>query len=162
MINSRAELLMEAETLLSVKRLTNATPDTLMHPAPVAEFLVEGTVLDGRFICPKGTRFQLSKEVLFWSRQFYNPQTNSYVWIAPKGSVIDGASIPRIMWSLVGSPFSGSYKRSAAIHDVECVQRDHPSELIHHLFKEMLDADGVTGWRKSAMATAVILGGPSW
>ena len=29
------------------------------------------------------------------------------IWIAPAGSVIDGASIPRALWSLMGGPFEG-------------------------------------------------------
>src|SRR5205807_2038040 len=31
------------------------------------------------------------------------------VWIAPAGSVIDGASIPRALWSFMGGPFEGKY-----------------------------------------------------
>jgi len=34
-----------------------------------------------------------------------------------KGYVTDGASIPRILWSLVGSPFTGKYTASAIVHD---------------------------------------------
>src|ERR1044071_5961302 len=29
------------------------------------------------------------------------------VWIAPIGSLVDGASIPRYLWSIMGGPFEG-------------------------------------------------------
>jgi hypothetical protein len=31
-------------------------------------------------------------------------------WDAPKGSVIDGASIPRVLWTVIGGPFEGKYR----------------------------------------------------
>jgi hypothetical protein len=39
-------------------------------------------------------------------------------WEAPKGSIINGASIPRTLWSSIGSPFTGNYRRASIIHDV--------------------------------------------
>ena len=41
-------------------------------------------------------------------------------WDAPKGSVVDGASIPRLAWTIVGGPFEGRYRKASAIHDVAC------------------------------------------
>ncbi|HLC13245.1 MAG TPA: DUF1353 domain-containing protein, partial [Chthoniobacterales bacterium] len=34
------------------------------------------------------------------------------VWIAPAGSVVDGASIPRALWSFMGGPFDGKYRNA--------------------------------------------------
>lgn len=42
------------------------------------------------------------------------------VWTAPKGHVVDGASIPRALWALVGSPFTGRYRRASIVHDWGC------------------------------------------
>ncbi len=41
-------------------------------------------------------------------------------WLAPKGSIINGASIPSALWSSVGSPYTGGYRRASIIHDVAC------------------------------------------
>ena len=41
-------------------------------------------------------------------------------WEAPVGSIIDGASIPRALWSVVGSPYVGNYRRATIVHDVAC------------------------------------------
>lgn len=42
------------------------------------------------------------------------------VWTVPKGHVVDGASIPRALWALVGSPFTGCYRRASIVHDWGC------------------------------------------
>jgi len=39
-------------------------------------------------------------------------------WEAPAGSVVDGASIPRSLWAVVGSPYTGDYRRASIVHDV--------------------------------------------
>lgn len=46
-------------------------------------------------------------------------------WDAPKGYVVDGASIPRALWSLVGSPYTGDYRRASIVHDVACDHHPH-------------------------------------
>ena len=57
------------------------------------------------------------------------PKDFSYVdplsvrWVAPKGSKIDGASIPQWAWSLIGGPFEGAYRKASVVHDVACDQR---------------------------------------
>jgi hypothetical protein len=41
-------------------------------------------------------------------------------WTAPKASVVNGASIPAPLWSSVGSPYTGEYRRASIVHDVAC------------------------------------------
>lgn len=41
-------------------------------------------------------------------------------WTAPAGSVVNGASIPAPLWSTVGSPYTGEYRRASIVHDVAC------------------------------------------
>ena len=41
-------------------------------------------------------------------------------WITPKGHRVDGASIPRPLWALVGSPYTGNYRRASIVHDKAC------------------------------------------
>jgi hypothetical protein len=38
-------------------------------------------------------------------------------WDVAAGTVVNGASIPRTLWSSVGSPYTGSYRRAALVHD---------------------------------------------
>lgn len=48
----------------------------------------------------------------FW---YSDPQGRR--WEAPAGTVINGASIPRTLWTSVGSPYTGDYRRAAVVHD---------------------------------------------
>jgi hypothetical protein len=41
-------------------------------------------------------------------------------WIAPAGTVVNGASIPRALWTVVGSPYTGDYRRASIVHDKAC------------------------------------------
>lgn len=41
-------------------------------------------------------------------------------WLAPKDSVINGASIPRPLWATVGSPYTDDSRRASIVHDVAC------------------------------------------
>lgn len=41
-------------------------------------------------------------------------------WEAQKGDEVDGASIPRALWTLAGSPYTGDYRRASIVHDVAC------------------------------------------
>lgn len=38
-------------------------------------------------------------------------------WEVPAGMDVDGATIPRTLWSSVGSPYTGNYRRAAIVHD---------------------------------------------
>ncbi len=42
------------------------------------------------------------------------------IWPAPAGSVVNGASIPRPLWSTIGSPYTDDYRRASVVHDVAC------------------------------------------
>ena len=84
------------------------------------------------------------------------------VWLASADSKIDGASIPRFFWFLVGSPFVGRYRRASVIHDVYCVTRSEPYQAVHKVFNEMMKADKVTKLKRKIMFKAVWYFGPRW
>ena len=42
------------------------------------------------------------------------------VWQVEIGDIINGASIPRPLWSLFGSPFTGLYRNATVLHDKAC------------------------------------------
>jgi hypothetical protein len=54
------------------------------------------------------------------TENFWYLDPNGRKWEAPKGSVISGASIPRPLWSMVGSPYTDDYRRASIVHDVAC------------------------------------------
>jgi len=52
--------------------------------------------------------------------QFVFTDPDNEEWVAPLGAVVDGASIPRALWTVVGSPYTGDYRRASIVHDVAC------------------------------------------
>src|SRR5690606_17679728 len=38
-------------------------------------------------------------------------------WPVPAGAIVDGASIPWPLWSVLGGPFEGAYRNASVIHD---------------------------------------------
>ncbi|MBJ6142099.1 DUF1353 domain-containing protein [Hymenobacter sp. BT559] len=64
----------------------------------------------------------------------FTEAANGTVWEAPSGSLVDGASIPRVLWSLVGSPFTGDYVYGSIVHDVACDTRTRPWRDTHYMF----------------------------
>lgn len=87
---------------------------------------------------------------------------NGKEWTAPAGSEIDGASIPRFFWRVIGSPFVGKYRRASVIHDVYCVTRTEPYKAVHQMFYEAMKCDGVSKAKRVSMYNAVAGFGPKW
>ena len=83
-------------------------------------------------------------------------------WVAPKGSIVDGASIPRFFWRYIGSPFVGKYRNGSVIHDVYCQTKSRPSKQVHKAFREMMKVSGVSKYKAKKMYLAVKVGGPAW
>lgn len=81
-------------------------------------------------------------------------------WVAPEGSVIDGASIPRFFWRLLGSPYTGKHRRASVIHDVACKEAVRPWPDIHRAFREACILAGM--WKPKAWVLwfAISLCGP--
>lgn len=50
--------------------------------------------------------------------RFTDPEGKA--WEVPSGYCVDGASIPRALWTLVGSPYTGDYRRASIVHDKAC------------------------------------------
>jgi hypothetical protein len=87
---------------------------------------------------------------------------NGHEWRAPKGWVIDGASIPRFAWSIVGGPYDGKYRNASVIHDVACDEQAEPWEQVHETFYWAMLASEVEPWRAKLMYAAVYHFGPRW
>lgn len=83
-------------------------------------------------------------------------------WPAPKGSIIDGASIPQALWSVVGSPYTGEYRNASVVHDVACVERKRPWQDVHRMFYEACRAGGVGEQKAKLLYAAVYHFGPKW
>jgi hypothetical protein len=57
-------------------------------------------------------------------KPFWYKDWNRRRWDVKADAVIDGASIPRALWTLVGSPFTGDYRRASIVHDAYAATDD--------------------------------------
>ena len=53
-------------------------------------------------------------------KDFWFKDPDDKTWTTPLNWRIDGASIPRALWTLVGSPYTGDYRRASIVHDKAC------------------------------------------
>ena len=83
-------------------------------------------------------------------------------WKAPKGSIIDGASIPRLFWTIVGSPFDEPYRKASVVHDVACAKKTVRWEDVHRMFYYACLCGGVSTIKAKVMFAAVFKFGPRW
>ena len=87
------------------------------------------------------------------------PQVHHWVSI-PSGYPFDGASIPRVCWSLIGSPFEPDLMLAACVHDWYC---EHSAECYQSrvigdaVFFYLLTKAGVARWRRVLMYLGVRL-----
>jgi hypothetical protein len=83
-------------------------------------------------------------------------------WVAPRGAIVDGASIPRVLWSLIGGPFEGKYRDASVVHDIACEERRRPWRDVHRMFYNASRLAGVEETRARVMYGAVFHFGPRW
>jgi hypothetical protein len=84
------------------------------------------------------------------------------VWIAPAGSVVDGASIPRSLWSLMGGPFEGKYRNASVLHDVSYDQKTRPWSECDRMFYNAMRCSGVSAVEAGTMYYALRKFGHHW
>ena len=73
-------------------------------------------------------------------------------WDVWAGTIVDGASIPRALWTLVGSPYAGEYRRASVVHDVACVEAQNADDRrrADRMFYQACRAGGCS-WRESVI-----------
>lgn len=83
-------------------------------------------------------------------------------WPVPTYTVVDGASIPQVFWSLIGSPFVGLYRNASIVHDHYCDARSRPWQRTHRMFYDAMRCSGVAVLQAKIMYYAVYRFGPRW
>lgn len=91
---------------------------------------------------------------------YTDPQ--GFVWTAPAGSQVDGASIPRSLWSLMGGPFEGKYRNASVLHDVAYEQKKRPPEDCDRMFYAAMRCSGVGPVEAGTMYYSLLKFGRHW
>jgi hypothetical protein len=84
------------------------------------------------------------------------------VWTAPAGSVVDGASIPRSLWSVMGGPFEGKYRNASVLHDVAYDRHERPWQDCDRMFYNAMRCSGVGAVEAGTMYYSLFKFGRHW
>lgn len=95
-------------------------------------------------------------------RPFGYVQENGAEWPVPTNAIVDGASIPRVFWSLIGGPFEGLYRNASIVHDFYCDERSRPWRQTHQMFYDGIVCSGVEEVKAKILYYAVYRFGPRW
>ena len=88
--------------------------------------------------------------------RYVNPPVDLEV---PTGFTTDGASIPKIAYPLIGSPWGGRYAKAAVPHDYRYYTQTIPRRKADKQFIDGMTILGVPWWKKRLMYRVVRLGG---
>jgi hypothetical protein len=113
--------------------------------------------LKGVFVADAKPRPQFKIDQDF---RFEDP--NGLLWSTPRGTFVDGASIPQFFWSIIGGPFEGQYINASVIHDHYCRTKERTAHDTHRNFYYGMMASNVAEWKADLMHWAVSTFGPSW
>lgn len=83
-------------------------------------------------------------------------------WSVPPRSIVDGASIPRPLWPLIGGPFEGKHRTASVVHDYYCAVRSADWKSVHRVFYRGMLVSGVSVHQAKVMYAAVYFAGPRW
>lgn len=84
------------------------------------------------------------------------------VWVAPAGSRVNGASIPRAFWGIIGGPFEGKYRNASVLHDVAYEKQTRPWEDADRMFYNAMRCSGVGVVTAKTMYYALVRHGRHW
>jgi hypothetical protein len=116
----------------------------------------------GRFVGEFDARFNPDGKTVTLLSELRFVDPDGLTWISPENLVSDGASIPWPLWSIVGSPFTGNYRRASVIHDRYCDTREKSWRATHYVFYLASRADGCGELYAKLLYGGVMAFGPRW
>lgn len=87
---------------------------------------------------------------------------SGYRWEVYAGTRIDGSSIPRLLWWLVGSPYVGKHRWASVPHDLYCRVRVRSADDTHRMYHEAMLVAGVPGAEADRKYRWLRQFGPTW
>ena len=110
----------------------------------------------------RSLHFDPDKYQVTTNGEFAFTDSKGKTWLVPKGYVSTGASIPRVFWSLFGSPLSDHNAIPVILRDYQAGLRQSSSQEVNRMFYEALVQSGVTESTAKILFYAVVQSGPRW
>ncbi len=93
-------------------------------------------------------------------------------WVAPMGTLTDGASVPRLALAITDGRFDKEFLKAAIVHDAYSQSdnasrtpdqyQQRPWKAVHRMFYEAALAGGTSPEKARLMFAAIWLAGPRW
>ena len=83
-------------------------------------------------------------------------------WRVEAGMRLQGASLPKGFWPVIGGPYEASFRNASVLHTAACAVRIRPWRAIHRMFYEACRCAGVDVRKAKAMYYAMFHFGPRW
>ncbi|MBN1517375.1 DUF1353 domain-containing protein [Candidatus Sumerlaeota bacterium] len=97
------------------------------------------------------------------TRTVYYEDPSGVIWTAPRGTYVNGSSIPQGFWSTVGSPYRGRHRYASVFHDVACLLGPQPGrdwKTIHRMYYNACRCGGMPENEAKLLYTSVYHFGP--
>ena len=88
----------------------------------------------------------------------YHPDEGNVVTV-PIGFIVDGASIPRLVQSIVGSPWNGGYVKPSVIHDWRYYKGEVTRKFSDQEFRLNNKRENVKRWKRPLIYYGLRIGG---
>jgi hypothetical protein len=116
----------------------------------------------GFFSGPVETRWESDGRTMVLLNELRYTDPYGKVWVAPAGARVDGASIPKAFWSIMGGPFDGKYRKASVLHDVAYEEQTRPPQEVDLMFYNAMRASGVGTVKAKTMYYALVRHGRHW
>jgi len=116
----------------------------------------------GYFSGPVETRWLDDGVTMLLLNELRYTDPNGEVWVAPAGSRVNGASIPRVFWTIIGAPFDGKYRNASVLHDVAYDEKTRPWEEVDRMFYNAMRCSGVGALTAKTMYYSLYRHGRHW
>jgi Protein of unknown function (DUF1353) len=148
--------------LLSVALLAACASGERGDELSAAAQIVPGATKWGHFTGEPVTKWNPDGRTMTLLTELRYTDPNGEVWVAPVGSQVDGASIPRYLWSIMGGPFEGKYRNASVLHDVAYGERKRPWQDCDRMFYNAMRCSGVSAVEAKTMYYALYRFGNHW
>lgn len=106
---------------------------------------------------------EIINENLFILSQDKTVESLGYSVTVKKGFDFDGASIPKWLWSIYGSPLNGNYVVASLIHDGLYASQKISKKISDKIFLDIMKQSNVGYIKRTSMYLAVkMFGGKDW
>ena len=111
----------------------------------------------------KTLELEIINENLFVLSKDKTVESLGYSITVKKGFDFDGASIPKWLWSIYGSPLNGNYVVASLIHDGLYASQKVSKKVSDKIFLDIMKQSNVGYVKRTSMYLAVkLLGGKAW